>query len=43
LMDLLAHPGERKRLGEALKGRVREAFTWRKAYSRYIELSGAHR
>jgi glycosyltransferase involved in cell wall biosynthesis len=43
LMDLLEHPGERKRMGEALKRRVEENFTWRKAYLRYIELSGMRR
>jgi glycosyltransferase involved in cell wall biosynthesis len=43
LTDLLAHPDERKRLGEALKRRVRETFSWRKACSRYLELSGMQR
>lgn len=39
LNELLSQPDERQRLGDALRDRVREQFTWRRAYEQYKRLT----
>lgn len=40
IVSLLQDPNERKRLGERLRRRVMEEFTWTKAHEKYVALIG---